>query len=231
MAGGGAAADGRVTRRSIELTDELADYLVEVSVREPDVLRRLREETAGLPDPEMQIGPEQGQLMALLVELIGARRAIEIGTFTGYSALVVALALPEDGRLIACDVSEEWTAIARRYWEEAGVAHKIDLRLAPALQTLDELLDEGSAGTFDFAFIDADKEGYDAYYERCLALLRPGGLIAVDNTLWSGRVADPAVDDADTGAIRAFNDKLKGDARVSLSLVPIGDGLTLARKR
>ncbi len=156
---------------------------------------------------------------------------MEVGTFTGYSALAVALALPDDGRLVACDVSEEWTAIARRYWEEAGVAHKIDLRLAPALETLDGLLLEGRAGTFDFAFIDADKEGYDAYYERALELLRTGGLIALDNTLWEGKVVDPAATDVDTEAIRAINTKLAQDERVTLSLLPVGDGLTLARKR
>ncbi len=179
----------------------------------------------------MQVGPEQGQFMALLVELIGARNALEVGTFTGYSALAVALALPEDGRLVACDVSEEWTAIGRRYWEEAGVAHKIDLRLAPALETLDALLAEGRAGTFDFAFIDADKEGYDAYYERALELTRAGGLVVLDNTLWRGDVADPTISDVDTDAIRAINTKLAGDERVTLSLLPVGDGLTLARKR
>jgi predicted O-methyltransferase YrrM len=220
-----------VTRRTKALTDEVYDYLLRVSLREPDVLRRLREETASLEEAAMQIGPEQGQLMALLVELVGARRVLEIGTFTGYSALVVALALPEDGRVVACDVSEEWTGVARRYWKEAGVAHKIELRLAPALETLDELLAEGAMGTFDFAFIDADKEHYADYYERSLELVRRGGLIAIDNVLWSGKVADPAVTDADTEAIRALNARLKHDERVSLSLVPIGDGLTLARKR
>jgi len=180
---------------------------------------------------QMQIGPEQGQFMALLVELMGARNALEIGTFTGYSALAVALALPEGGRLVACDISEEWTAVGRRYWEEAGVAHKIDLRLAPALETLDALLTEGRAGAFDFAFIDADKEGYDAYYERSLELVRTGGLIAFDNTLWGGKVVDPTATDVDTEAIRAINTKLAGDERVTLSLLPVGDGLTLARKR
>ena len=194
-------------------------------------MRRLREETASLDEASMQIGADQGQFMGLLVEIMGARNALEVGTFTGYSALAVALALPDDGRLVACDVSEEWTAIARRYWEEAGVAHKIDLRLAPALETLEGLLAEGCAGTFDFAFIDADKEGYDAYYERALELMRTGGLIALDNTLWEGKVVDPAVADGDTQAIRAMNAKLAGDARVTLSLLPVGDGLTLARKR
>jgi caffeoyl-CoA O-methyltransferase len=194
-------------------------------------MRRLREETAGLPEANMQIGPEQGQFMALLVELLGAERTIEVGTFTGYSALAVARALPDQGRLIACDVSEEWTAIARRYWKEAGQDHKIDLRLGPAIDTLDRLLADGHAGTFDFAFIDADKESYGAYFERCLALVRVGGLIAVDNTLWDGKVADDTVTDDDTEAIRAFNRGRADDDRVSLSLVPIGDGLTLARKR
>ena len=194
-------------------------------------MRRLREETASMEEANMQIGPEQGQFMTLLVELMGARNALEVGTFTGYSALAVALGLPDGGCLVACDVSEEWTAIGRRYWEEVGVAHKIDLRLAPALETLDGLLAEGRAGTFDFAFIDADKEGYDAYYERALKLMRTGGLIVLDNTLWEGKVADPAVTDGDTEAIRILNRKLVGDERVTLSLLPVGDGLTLARKR
>jgi caffeoyl-CoA O-methyltransferase len=195
------------------------------------VLRRLREETAGLEHADMQIGPEQGQLMALLLELLDARRVLEIGTFTGYSALVMALALPEDGRVVACDVSEEWTSIGRRYWEEAGVAHKIDLRLAPAAETLQALLADGREGTFDFAFIDADKEGYDRYYELALRLVRTGGLVAIDNTLWEGKVADPSATDADTEAIRALNAKLRTDERVTLSLLPVGDGLTLALKR
>ena len=220
-----------MTRRTNHLPEELYAYLLDVSLREPFVMRRLREETASLEKANMQIGPEQGQFMTLLVELMGARNALEVGTFTGYSALAVALALPDDGCLVACDVSEEWTAIGRRYWEEAGVAHKIDLRLAPALQTLDGLLAEGRAGTFDFAFIDADKKGYDAYYERAVKLMRTGGLIVLDNTLWEGKVVDPTVVDIDTEAIRAINKKLAGDARVTLSLLPIGDGLTLARKR
>jgi caffeoyl-CoA O-methyltransferase len=220
-----------VTRRTEPLTDELYQYLLDVSVREPDVLRRLREETAELEDASMQIGPEQGQLMALLVEMLGARRTLEVGTFTGYSALVVALALPEDGRVVACDVSEEWTRIARRYWTEAGVAHKIDLRLGPAAATLDTLLEEGRVGTFDFAFVDADKTNIRLYYEKALALVRAGGVIAIDNVLWSGKVIDPGEKDADTEAIRALNAALTYDERVTLSLVPIGDGLTLARKR
>lgn len=179
----------------------------------------------------MQISPEQGQFMAFLARLTGARRVVEVGTFTGYSALTVALALPADGRLVACDVSAEWTAIGRRYWEEAGVADKIDMRLAPALETLDALLTDGHADTFDMAFIDADKENYGAYYERCLRLIRPGGLIMVDNVLWGGSVADPDRDDGDTNAIRALNRALRDDDRVDFSLVPIGDGLSLARKR
>ena len=220
-----------MTLRTNHLSDELYAYLLDVSLRESPVMRRLREETASLEQAGMQIGPDQAQFMALLVELLGARYALEVGTFTGYSALAVALALPDDGRLVACDVSEEWTAIGRRYWKEAGVAQKIDLRLAPAIDTLDGLLAEGRAGTFDFAFIDADKEGYDAYYERALELIRTGGLIALDNTLWEGKVLDAAVTDPDTSAIRALNRKLTGDERVTLSLVPVGDGLTLARKR
>jgi predicted O-methyltransferase YrrM len=220
-----------MTRRTVALTDELYDYLLRVSLREPDVLRKLRDETAKMDNAQMQIGPEQGQLMALLVELLGARRTLEIGTFTGYSALVVALALPDDGKVVACDVNEEWTSVARRYWQKAGVAQKIDLRIAPAVETLRRLLDDGGRDAFDFAFIDADKASYDAYYELCLQLVRPGGLIAVDNVLWSGKVIDPSVTDADTEAIRRFNAKLASDARISLSLVPIGDGLTLARRR
>ena len=179
----------------------------------------------------MQIAPEQGQFMALLVELIGARRIIEVGTFTGYSALCMAEAMPVDGTLICCDVSDEWTGIARGFWREAGVEERIDLRLAPALQTLDTLLAQGKVGQFDLAFIDADKGNYAHYFERCLTLLRPGGLILIDNTLWDGRVADPEDKEEDTRAIRAFNDQLLEDRRVTISLVPIGDGLTLARKR
>lgn len=217
--------------RTIAMTDEIHDYMLKVSLRESEVMRRLREETQQRSDANMQIAPEQGQFMALLAELIGARRCIEIGTFTGYSALAVAGVLPEDGKIICCDVSEEYTAIARRYWKEAGVADKIELRLAPAQQSLDALLGEELAGAFDFIFVDADKEGYDGYYERGLKLLREGGLIAFDNVLWSGKVADPGQDDADTQALRALNEKLGKDERISLSMVPIGDGLTLARKR
>jgi len=220
-----------VTRRTNQLADDLHGYLLDVSVREPDVLRRLREETAALPESNMQIGPEQGQFMGLLVELIGAKHTLEIGTFTGYSALAVALALPFDGRVIACDLSEEWTSVGKPFWEQAGQAHKIELRLGPAVESLDGLLAQGRAGEFDFAFIDADKVGYTAYFERCMQLVRCGGLIAIDNTLWEGKVVDADVTDADTEAIRRFNAELRDDERVSLSLVPIGDGLTLARKR
>jgi predicted O-methyltransferase YrrM len=216
--------------RTLNLDDTLYQYLRDVSLREHPVLAELRAVTHKHPLAGMQISPEQGQFMALLVNLIGARRTLEIGVFTGYSALAVALALPPDGCIVACDVSREFTDIGRSYWEKAGVAAKIDLRLAPAIDTLDGLIAEGQAGSFDFAFIDADKTGYDAYYERCLALLRQGGLIAIDNVLWSGRVAQPAEDD-DTAALQALNRKLQGDARVDLSMLPVGDGLTLARKR
>ena len=220
-----------MTNRSISLTDSLYEYLLSVSLREPELLRELRAETAAHPQARMQIAPEQGQFMALLVRLMGARHCLEVGVFTGYSSLAVALALPDDGRMVACDVSERWTAVARRYWAAAGVAHRIDLRLAPALETLDQLAASGEAGRFDLAFIDADKENYVHYYERALQLLRPGGLVVVDNTLWSGRVADPGNAEADTVAMRHFNEHLYRDGRVDLSLVPIGDGLTLARKR
>jgi len=220
-----------MSNRSISLTDSLYRYMNEVSLREAPLMLALREETAGLAQRSMQIAPEQGQFMALLVRLIGARQCLEVGVFTGYSSLATALALPADGRIVACDVSEEWTAIARRYWERAGVAHKIDLRLAPALQTLDALIAAGRGDTFDFGFIDADKTGYLSYYERTLQLLRPGGLVLIDNTLWSGRVADPEVVDADTMALRHFNEVLHQDERVDLCLLPVGDGLTLARKR
>jgi predicted O-methyltransferase YrrM len=213
------------------VSEQLWDYIRRVSLRELDVLRRIREATASHPQVSCQIAAEQGQFMALLIRLTSARRTLEIGVFTGYSSTAVALALPDDGRIVACDVNAEWTAIARRFWREAGVEHKIDLRLAPALETLDRLLAEGQAGSFDFAFIDADKENYDGYYERALQLVRPGGLIAVDNVLWHGRVIDPEVKDTDTLAIRALNEKLHGDERVWLSLVPIGDGVTLACKR
>ncbi|MCA1592351.1 MAG: class I SAM-dependent methyltransferase [Acidobacteria bacterium] len=215
----------------LPLTNRIYEYLQSVSLREPEVLRRLREETARLPMARMQISPEQGQFMALLVQLLNARKTLEVGVFTGYSSLCVALALPADGKVAACDISEEWTQIARRYWEEAGVAGKIILRLAPASETLDELIAGGQAGTFDFAFIDADKGNYESYYERALKLVRVGGLIAIDNVLWSGRVADAEDQEQDTVAIRALNQKLHRDERVTLSLIPIADGLTLALKR
>ena len=220
-----------MTKKTLGLDNSVYDYLLSVSLREPDILRQLREETAHLPMAMMQISPEQGQFMALLVQLLGATKTLEIGVFTGYSSLCVALALPPNGEIVACDVSEEYTAIARRYWDAAGVANKIDLRLAPALETLDKLLAAGQDETFDFAFIDADKANYEKYYERSLQLIRPGGLIAIDNVLWSGKVADSQVQDNQTNSIRAFNNKLHQDERVTLSLVPIADGLTLALKR
>ena len=208
----------------------LSDYLHSVSLREPEILTQLRQETAQHPMGKMQIAAEQGQFMALLVQLIGAKKTLDVGVFTGYSSLVVALALPPDGKAIACEKSEEYAAIARRWWQQAGVADKIDLHIAPAQETLARLLTTGQTNTFDFVFIDADKSNYDNYYEQALQLVRPGGLIAIDNVLWSGRVADPQVQDNRTKKIRAFNQKLHQDPRISLSLVPIGDGLTLARK-
>ena len=219
-----------MTRRSLELDDTLYSYLVDHSVREHPAQAALRAATASHPHAGMQIAPDQGQFMALLVKLIGARRTLEIGVFTGYSALSVALALPDDGTLLACDISDEYTRVGKPFWQQAGVAHKIELRLAPALDTLDARLAAGEAARYDFAFIDADKTGYDAYYERCLRLVRAGGLIAIDNTLWSGAVARPAKD-ADTVALQQLNAKLHRDERIDLSLLPIGDGLTLARVR
>jgi predicted O-methyltransferase YrrM len=220
-----------MANRTETMSEGLYDYLLSASLRDSTLLKRLRAETASLPNGGMQVSPEEGQFLALLVQLVQARRALEIGVFTGYSALSVALALPEDGRIVACDISEEFTSVGRRYWKEAGVEHKIELRLGRAVETLDRLLAEGQAGTFDFAFIDADKSNYHAYYERALVLVRPGGLIAIDNVLWHGRVADPTNHDEDTQAIRALNARLLHDERVSLSLVPIGDGVTLALKR
>jgi predicted O-methyltransferase YrrM len=211
--------------------EHIYQYLLANSLREPPILKKLRDETASLPNATMQINPDQGQFMALMVQLMGARRTLEVGVFTGYSALAVALALPADGRVVACDISEEYTAVARRFWKEAGVDDRIDLRIAPAIETLRALLSQGQQGRFDFAFIDADKSSYDSYYESALELLRPGGLIMVDNVLWSGRVADDADQDPNTVAIRAFNRKLHADSRVALSMLPLGDGVTLALKR
>jgi predicted O-methyltransferase YrrM len=220
-----------MSNRSITLTDSLYEYMNEVSLREPPLLLALREETAALTQRSMQISPEQGQFMALIARLIGARRCLEVGVFTGYSSLATALALPDDGRIVACDVSEEWTSVARRYWQQAGVTHKIELHLAPATGTLDALLMRGQAGTFDFAFIDADKENYDNYYERVVQLLRPGGLLALDNAFRDGDVVAPAQADVAARTTDALNRKIQTDQRVTPSLVPIGDGLMLARKR
>jgi predicted O-methyltransferase YrrM len=216
---------------TLGLPDELHAYLLDVGVRESELLRQLREETAAMPEHDMQIAPEQGAFMALLVELIGARRCLEVGTFTGYSSLCVALAMPTDGHLVCCDISREWTDVARRYWAQAGVADKIELRLGLALDTLDAMITEGLAGTFDFAFLDADKDNYPAYADRMIALLRSGGLLAIDNVFWGGEVAEPEVDNASVRGIRSLNRTLASDERVSLSMVPIADGLTLARKR
>jgi predicted O-methyltransferase YrrM len=219
-----------MSRRTINLDDTLYQYLLDHSLREHPEQTALREATAKHPRGGMQISPEQGQFMQLLVKLIGARRTIEVGTFTGYSALTVALALPRDGKILACDISDEYTSVGKPYWQRAGVADRIELLIAPAAQTLDARIAAGEPGQYDFAFIDADKAGYDAYYERCLQLVRTGGLIAFDNTLWGGDVARPARDD-DTRALQALNDKLHTDQRIDLALLPIGDGLTLARKR
>jgi caffeoyl-CoA O-methyltransferase len=208
----------------------MGDYIRSVSLRELPFLARLREETAPNPMSGMQVSPEQGQFLAFLARLIGARLTLEVGVFTGYSSLSVALALPEDGHIVACDVSEEWTTVARRYWKEAGVDRKIELHLRPALETLRQLLAEGRRNTFDFAFIDADKANYQAYFDSVLELVRPGGLIVVDNVLWHGQVIDPAVQDEDTLAIRRFNQRLHQDDRVHITLVPIGDGLALAQR-
>ena len=219
-----------MSTQTLTMTDSLHAYLVTNLVRESPLLARLRKETARLPDAQMQISAEQGPLLAMLVRLTGARRAIELGTFTGYSSLCIAEALACDGRLIACDLNAETTAMARRYWREAGIESRIELKLQPAMRTLDELIAEGEGGLFDFAFIDADKPSYAAYYERLMILLRPGAVIAVDNTLWSGRIADPADTSESTLAIRAFNAKVMADERVDVCVLPIGDGLTLVRK-
>jgi len=219
-----------LSNRTLSIDDRVYDYLLSVSLRESDLLARLRNETSGIEFSEMQIAPEQGQFMALLVRLMGARRALEIGTFTGYSSIAIASALPEDGELVCCDDSEEWTSMARKYWQQAGLEDRINFKLGDASKTLQGLIDQGQEGTFDFIFIDADKQNYPSYYELSLNLLRAGGLIAVDNTLWSGDVADPGNQEPGTRAIRRFNEMLKQDERVAISLVTIGDGLTLVHK-
>ncbi len=219
-----------MSNKTINVDDTLYQYILDVSLRESSVLRKLRDKTMQLAQANMQISPEQGQFMGLLTRLLGAKRCVEVGVFTGYSSLAVAACMPADGYILACDVSAEWTSIAKPYWQEAGVDKMIDLRLAPALQTLDAVLAEGQQESFDFGFIDADKVNYQGYYDRVLQLLKPGGLVAIDNVLWGGSVIDPDKNDADTVAIRDFNAHLKDDKRVDISLVPIGDGLTLARK-
>ncbi len=220
-----------MSNTTLNLTPDLYHYLQTHSLREPDILKALRRETAAMPMAVMQIAPEQGQFMAMLVKLLNAKRIIEVGVFTGYSTLSMALALPEDGRLIACDINEEWTSVAQRYWHKAGVAEKIDLHLAPALDTLQTLSRQGGQRRFDMAFIDADKGNYSAYYDAILPLLRSGGLMVIDNVLWSGAVADPIIQDDDTRALREFNRKVHNDQRVDISMLPIADGLTLLRKR
>ncbi|EDX84719.1 O-methyltransferase superfamily [Synechococcus sp. PCC 7335] len=219
-----------MSNQSIGLGDRLHDYLLSASLRELPVQTELRKRTAQHPQSRMQISPEQGQFMALLVQLINAKKTLEIGVFTGYSTLSVALALPDEGRIVACDVNEKDCAIARAYWKKANVAHKIELRIAPALETLDNLIANRESDTFDFAFIDADKSNYDSYYEKSLQLVRPGGLIAIDNMLWYGRVADLDIQDKRTQRIRALNEKVRNDERVTMSLLPIGDGLLLILK-
>lgn len=216
---------------TLPLTAELYPYFCAISQREPPALAQLRQAAAALQIPQIQIAPEQAQLLSLLLKLMSARRTIEIGVLAGYSALAVALALPDNGQIIACDRNDELSAFARHHWQQAGVAHKIDLRIAPALETLDQLLAAGEAEQFDFVLIDADKRNYDAYYERSLQLVRPGGLIAIDNTLWSGNVANASVQDPQTQALRELNQKLHQDSRIDLSLIPLGDGMTLALKR
>ncbi len=216
--------------RPTPMTDRLYEYVLSVSLREPEAFRALREETGKLAEGEWQIAPEQGPFLAMLVQLMGAKKCLEVGTFTGYSAAWVASVLPADGKLVCCELSAVYAAVAQKHLTAAGLADKVELRIAPASQSLANLLAEGHAGTFDYAFIDADKGAYNLYYERCLELVRPGGLIAIDNTLWDGKPADPAVTDIDTLAIRALNEKLFSDTRVSLSFLPFADGLTLARK-
>ena len=220
-----------MSSRNAYIADEIYGYILDNSLREPPILEKLRRQTQEMPEGMMQISPDQGQFMGLVVRLTGARRVVEVGTFTGYSSTVMALALPADGHLVACDESAEYTDIAARYWREAGVADRIELRLGPAVESLDALLTEGAAGSFDIAFIDADKVNYAAYYERCLELLRPGGLVIIDNVLWGGRTANAEVDDENTAAIRALNAAIHRDERVDCSLLSVGDGLTLACKR
>jgi caffeoyl-CoA O-methyltransferase len=220
-----------MANRSIQITEQLYDYMIANSVREPEILAELRAETSKLPMAMMQIGPEQGQFMALLVRLIGAKNIVEVGTFTGYSSLAMALALGKDAHITCFDISEEYTAIARKYWAKAGVADRMELKLGPAAELLKAMLDNGARGKIDFAFIDADKTNYETYYDLVLQMLWPGGLIAIDNVLWGGDVANPKKKDEDTEAIRRINRKVHADERVDVSLVPIGDGLTLARKR
>lgn len=220
-----------MSTRTYQIGEELHRHLMETTVRDMEVMQRLRTRTAEMAEGGMQISPEQGQFMQFLIKAIGAKRCLEIGTFTGYSALVVALALPEDGEIIACDVSDEFTSVGRPFWQEAGVAHKIDLRIGPGLDSLQGLLDEGHAASFDFAFIDADKPNYPHYYELCLKLVRSGGVIGIDNTLWGGRIADLSHQDESTQMIRTLNERIRNDDRVDMSLVPIGDGLMLACKR
>lgn len=220
-----------MSTRTLPLNDHLYSYLQQVSLREPPAFRRCRQETAQLPMSRMQIAPEEGQFINFLVNLMGVERAIEIGSFTGYSSLWIASALPRGGCLVACDINEAWTRQARQYWAEAGVMDRIEMRLAPAQQTLEELLDRDQHKSYDFIFVDADKEMYDSYYESALKLLRPGGIVAIDNVFWNGRVANPAADDPDTRSIRRLNEKIHGDERVDVTVVPIGDGVTLCRKR
>ncbi len=219
-----------MSTHTIDIVDRLYAYMLDISLREPDVLRRLRDETAKHPMAIMQISPEQGQLMQMLVRMLDAKNCIEVGVFTGYSSLAVALALPADGRIVACDISEDYTAVGEPFWKDAGVRDKIDLRIAPATETLDAMITAGETGDYDFAFIDADKPGYPEYFERCLSLLRVGGVIAVDNIFMDGNAADPDTTSENAQAMRKFNAMLKDDTRVELSLIPIGDGLTLARK-
>lgn len=219
-----------MTRKTLTINDQIYDYLLSVSLKETDVQQELREETAKLKQAMMQISPDQGQFMALLVKLMNAKKIIEIGVYTGYSSLCMALAMPDDGRIVACDINKEYTDIARRYWQKAGVAEKIELMLAPAIETLNMLLNNGEQDAYDFVFIDADKPEYPDYYERALQLIRPGGLIVIDNMLWYGKPADPSEKDKDTQAIREFNQQLFNDKRVQISMLTIADGVTLAMK-